>query len=306
MKYALIDMGSNSIRLSVYEIKMDSFQILFKKKVMAGLAGYVEKGTLTQDGIDCAISSLNTLIDILDSLEIKNFSVFATASLRNISNTDEALQKIYQATGIHVDILTGEQEAKCGFQGALYDAKINKGLFCDIGGASAELVSFSKEEVRAACSVPVGSLRLHRDCVKEILPGEKSVIRLQKTIEKNFEKSAIGDFKKSDKLICVGGTARATLKLIQKVYKSKSNNSFTKNQLNDLVKLLTTNRQQAVSILLRYTPERIHTMIPGLLVLQYIVQTYEVKEIIVSQYGAREGYLNKVVLPKIQNNLGVQ
>lgn len=54
MKYALIDMGSNSIRLTVYDLDKSSFNILFKEKILAGLAGYVEHGRLTQDGIDCA------------------------------------------------------------------------------------------------------------------------------------------------------------------------------------------------------------------------------------------------------------
>ena len=59
MKQALIDIGSNSIRLSVYEIiDGSSFRILFKEKIMAGLAGYVDEGFLIHDGIACAISAL--------------------------------------------------------------------------------------------------------------------------------------------------------------------------------------------------------------------------------------------------------
>ena len=62
MKYALINMGSNSIRLTVYDLKKDGFQVLFKEKIMAGLAGYVEHGRLTQDGISCACQSLKEFL----------------------------------------------------------------------------------------------------------------------------------------------------------------------------------------------------------------------------------------------------
>ena len=107
MKYALIDMGSNSIRLTVYDMDQTEFRILFKEKIMAGLAGYVEHGQLTQDGIDCACQSLRKFYHTLELLQISHLAVFATASLRNISNTAQAAEQIRRTTGIDVEILTG-------------------------------------------------------------------------------------------------------------------------------------------------------------------------------------------------------
>ena len=94
MKYALIDMGSNSIRLTVYDMDQTSFKVLFKEKIMAGLAGYVEHGRLTRDGIDCACQSLHEFRSTLELLQIEHLAVFATASLRNIcSAVYEVVQK---------------------------------------------------------------------------------------------------------------------------------------------------------------------------------------------------------------------
>ena len=94
MKYALIDMGSNSIRLTVYDMDRASFRVLFKEKIMAGLAGYVEHGRLTRDGIDCACQSLREFRSTLELLQIEHLAVFATASLRNIcSAVYEVVQK---------------------------------------------------------------------------------------------------------------------------------------------------------------------------------------------------------------------
>ena len=94
MKYALIDMGSNSIRLTVYDMDRTQFKILFKEKVMAGLAGYVEHGRLPRDGIDCACQSLREFRSTLELLQIEHLAVFATASLRNIcSAVYEVVQK---------------------------------------------------------------------------------------------------------------------------------------------------------------------------------------------------------------------
>ena len=139
MKYALIDMGSNSIRLTVYDLDKSGFKILFKEKIMAGLAGYVEHGRLTQDGIDCACRSLREFQTTLELLHIGHLAVFATASLRNISNTSQAVEQIRQETRVEVEVLSGEAEAECGFYGAVCDTELAEGLFGDIGGASSEL-----------------------------------------------------------------------------------------------------------------------------------------------------------------------
>ena len=121
MQCALIDMGSNSIRLTVYDMDASDFKILFKEKRMAGLAGYVEHGRLTPDGIDCACQCLREFQNTLSVLQIEHLAVFATASLRNISNTAQAVTQIARATGITVSVLTGEEEAACGFCGATCD-----------------------------------------------------------------------------------------------------------------------------------------------------------------------------------------
>lgn len=298
MKYAVIDMGSNSIRLSVYEVDASAFQILFKEKVMAGLAAYVEGGRLSQEGIDCACSSLLSLMETLRLLDIQKLSVFATASLRNITNTRQALEQLQERTGVKVDILSGEQEAECGFYGAVCDTQLDQGLFADVGGASTELAVFSGTEIVSAQSIPVGSLRLYRECVKNILPGEGSLRRLQRTIEQNFEEAELGEFTQCEKLLCVGGTARAALRMIQKTYALPENSRcFSRGQLRSLTDLLCRDRQEATRLILRHAPERIHTLIPGLMVLCYIMDNYQVSEATVSHYGVREGYLKRSIQP---------
>ena len=264
MKYALIDMGSNSIRLTVYDVTQTNFKILFKEKIMAGLAGYVENGYLTQDGIDCACQSLREFQNTLKLLQIEHLAVFATASLRNITNTSHAVEQIRCATGIAVEILTGEAEAEYGFQGATCDIKIAGGLFADVGGASSELALFTGQQVEKAGSVPVGSLKLYRDCVKKILPG------------------------------------RASLRLCRKRFGlSEDCRTFTREQLDALAKELCRGDKAAADLILRYEPERIHTLVPGVMVLQYLADRYGVKDITVSHYGVREGYLRRKIQPSM-------
>lgn len=298
MKYALIDMGSNSIRLTVYDVNHEGFRVLFKEKVMAGLAGYVEKGKLSSAGIDCACQSLKRLTEILEALEIEKLSVFATASLRNISNTKEAVDQIKERTGLCVDVISGEEEAKCGFYGALYDVEPKSGVFVDIGGGSTELVRFVKNQVQTVESVPFGSLKLYRECVERILPTKECNIRLEETILESFQREFFDEVSHCKHLICVGGTARAALKLCKKLFDLTDEvRSIARRQLDTLVKLLRTGERTAADIILRYEPERIHTLIPGVMILFHIADQLEVEDITVSHYGVREGYLKEKIQP---------
>ncbi|MGM9604349.1 MAG: phosphatase [Faecousia sp.] len=298
MKYALIDMGSNSIRMTVYDINQTDFKILFKGKIMAGLAGYVENGVLTQDGIDCACHSLREFQDTLNLLHIDHLAVFATASLRNVSNTSQAVEQIRLSTGISVEVLSGETEAECGYYGASGDVKIRNGLFVDIGGASTELALFTDGELQKAESIPVGSLKLYRDCVKKIMPGKESRRHIEEAIRRAFACDALKEIPRQDHMICVGGTARATLRLCRKLYALPEDcRSITKKQLDGLARFLYKGDQSAVDLILRCEPERIHTLVPGVMILRYLVDRYSTVDVTVSSFGVREGYLSQMIQP---------
>lgn len=293
-------MGSNSIRLTVYDIDQRSFKILFKEKIMAGLAGYVENGALSEDGINCACHSLQEFQHTLRLLHIDNLAVFATASLRNISNTAQAVEQIRLTTGISVEVLSGELEAECGFYGVSNDVKIKNGLFADIGGASAELVLFTDGKIQTAGSVPVGSLKLYRDYVKKILPGNEAQKRMEQAIRKAFDNAALKNIPCQKHMVCVGGTARAALRLCKKLYYLPEDcRSFTKKQLSGLTQTLCKGDKAATDLILRYEPERIHTLVPGVLILRFLMDKYETDDVTVSRYGVREGYLNKIIQPSL-------
>ena len=124
MKQAVIDIGSNSMRLSVYETtEAGTFTILFKDKIMAGLAGYVEEGALSPEGITRAILGLRSFRGTLRALNIPQVAVFATASLRNIRNTAQAVAEIQRGTGFAIEVLSGEEEARLGYAGAMEELR---------------------------------------------------------------------------------------------------------------------------------------------------------------------------------------
>ena len=291
-KYAIVDLGSNTIRLSVYERKDDnSFHLLFSEKETAGLAGYIEKGIMTPPGISRACEALENFHHLLRLFGMDEMRVFATASLRNIRNTQEAVKEIWKRTGLQVDVLSGEQEARLGYYGALSSAKLNKGALFDIGGGSTELVTFSEGKILSAQSLDIGSLNLFQKNVTGIWPKKSEISAIIHQIKGTLKQAHLP--KEPVKHLCgVGGTARAVLKIANVYHRLPlENRRLSCIQLEDVCILLQQKGRKARDLTLRMCPDRIHTIIPGILLMYTLCSVLGCQDIYISPYGVREGYL---------------
>ena len=103
----IVDLGSNTIRLSIYQCEDGRAQLLMNRKVTAGLADYVVDGEMSPQGIRVACDVLEEYRTLMDNLRFPRLRVFATASLRNVSNTAEAVTQIQETTGLSVVVLSG-------------------------------------------------------------------------------------------------------------------------------------------------------------------------------------------------------
>ena len=297
MKEAIIDIGSNSMRLTVYEVEEKKFKILFKEKFMAGLAGYVENGCISEEGIQRACNGLLEFKNTLKLLSLDEcVHVFATASLRNIVNTDDAVAQIKEKTGFDLDIISGEEEAVLGYMGVMQEIAVSEGVFVDIGGASTEITVFKDHELHFSKSFRIGSLKLYKDCVKKILPGKGSLKRIEKAIDEALS-TDYDSFTKQKQLVCTGGTARAVLKLAKFLgMVSENERTLLIAHMDKIKEVLLADEKQAADVILKVVPERIHTIIPGFLILYSIAVEFQVEKIMVCNYGVREGYLCQKVL----------
>ena len=118
MIYAVIDLGSNTIRMNVYRLRNGKFRLLFSKKATAGIVSYVKEGQLNREGVCEICSTLESFKKVLEHLQIEQCSVFATASLRNIDNTEEVIAQVKKKTGMKIRLISGEEEGRLSFRGA--------------------------------------------------------------------------------------------------------------------------------------------------------------------------------------------
>lgn len=298
MNYAIIDLGSNSIRLSVYSCENDKMEEILSKKEIAGLAGYVSNGVLEISGIQRACKILNTFkLTALKFAEPSNIHLFAAASLRNIKNRDEAIKIIVEETSLIPDILDGEEEAALGFSGASQFASYKQGIMIDIGGASTELVLFKDYKAVDFISLPIGCLNLHIRYVHKVVPTKNEIKRIKKKVWNQLVKINWEEDAEYPLIVGTGGTLRAALKLSCVLFDlPHEQNSIQVRQIKNILKQLKDSEDNIYRTVYKTIPERVFTISTGLIILQQVIKKFGSESITVSKYGIREGYLKDRVL----------
>lgn len=157
---AIVDIGSNSIRLVVYQGPARLPATLFNEKVMAGLGrGLAEAGEIAQESIELAIETLARFERLAHEMEVESIRTVATAAVRDASNGDVLLDAAARI-GLPVELLSGDQEAIAAGMGVLSAIPDADGIVGDLGGGSLELVRVKKGEIRDRISFPLGVLRV--------------------------------------------------------------------------------------------------------------------------------------------------
>ena len=159
-RVGIIDIGSNSIRLVVYDGPARIPAILFNEKIMAGLGkSLATDGALSPEGMDRAINALGRFQRLADQMEVVGLRTVATAAVRDASNGAEFLNRL-NGLGLDVQLLSGEEEAAMAGHGVLAAIPNADGIVGDLGGGSLELSRVADGAVHERASFPLGVLRL--------------------------------------------------------------------------------------------------------------------------------------------------
>ena len=157
---AIIDIGSNSVRLVVYGGPARAPFALFNEKLVAGGGrGISADGALSQESMDSALKSLARFQQLLDMMGVSDVQVVATAAVREARNGGDFLASV-AALGFDPRVLSGAEEAEASGYGVLSSIPDADGIAGDLGGGSLELVRILNGQVRDRLSVPLGTLRL--------------------------------------------------------------------------------------------------------------------------------------------------
>lgn len=203
---AIIDIGSNSIRLVVFDGPERLPDIYFNEKVMAGLGRNLSRdGVIDPTSIEVMLRALRRFRRLADEMDVARLRTVATAAIREAANSAEILERIAEL-GLDVELLSGEQEAEAAGLGVLSAIPDANGIVGDLGGGSLELIRVRDGVTHESISLPLGVLRL-----SAIRAKGKSVLRA--TLGKMVRKQRWLDQAEGLPFYLVGGSWRALARL---------------------------------------------------------------------------------------------
>lgn len=295
-RLGVIDLGSNSIRLVVYETRRADatkpFRTLVDEKKMAGLSAYATDGTLSAAGIARAADVLGDLLRLAANLDCARVDIFATAVLRNCANSEAATKAIEEAIGHEVRVLSAREEAHLGFVGASIGQPLEAGTLIDIGGGSTELTALAPDGDHAGASLPLGCVLAYADYVRCVLPTPAESRAIADAFRAELATLPNAEGYRSERLYGIGGSVRAVAKMIAVVWGDGVRpQSITTADMEGLFDLLQGDVSSFAHRAVKAAPDRLHSLVPGMIILRTLMEELGAREVVPCKYGIREGYL---------------
>ena len=288
-RVGVIDVGSNSVRLVIFDGAARSPAYFYNEKIMAGLgAGMADTGRLNPEGRVRALAAIKRFVALADTIGISPLTAVATAAVREAEDGPDFREDILRETGLKLWVIDGQEEARLSAQGVLLGWPKSYGLVCDIGGSSMELADLRDGRVGRRVTSPLGPLKLQQ--VKGGKKGRRAFIK--ETVERLFLE--MGEVT-GQRLFLVGGSWRAIarvdmerrhypLTVLHEYRMTPGRVAKTRNYIeqSDLEELrarcgISSSRMALVPIAAD--------------VLREVVRVFKPKDIAVSSYGIREGML---------------
>jgi len=286
-RVGVIDIGSNSVRLVVFDARRRSPCYFYNEKVLCGLgADLWSTGRLSPQGIDNALRTLARFAALAERMEITALHAVATAAVRDAEDGPAFRERVEAELGIAMTVASGDDEARLTGQGVLYGWPDAAGVAADLGGASLELVRLGAGEVsRERISLPVGPLRL----MKRGLSPKK----MRKEVDALLAPQA-GRFEvPGDTLILIGGTwrvlARIHMARVRYPLRVLENYAIDASEALETAKWLSAQKADAVRSLSGSSAARAEATPIGALILERLIKALQPSTIGISAFGLREG-----------------
>lgn len=286
---AVVDIGSNSVRLVVYDGLRRSPTPIFNEKILCGLGrGVATKGKLAEEGVTRALAALRRFRALAQQIGAKHVYAVATAASREASNGAQFVARAEKALGADIKVLTGKEEARFAALGVIAGIPEADGVVGDLGGGSLELIDIKGGKLREGVTLPLGPLRLMD------LSGD-SIDKARRIVDESLSKTNILTRLKGRTFYAVGGTWRnlAKLHMAQSHYPLHVLHSYRlgRSPAISLSGLVSNLSAASLRDIREVSRSRADTMPYGALVLERLLHHSEANAVEISVYGVREGLL---------------
>lgn len=297
MKKAIIDIGTNSLRILIAEVNNSNIKKIKKYSEITRLGKGVDSNKNISEAVMLYnISILQKFIDIAHEYDVKEINAFATSAVRDAANKEEFIRLVKAKTGIEINVITGKQEAEAGFKGAVAVLPNSSGIVLDIGGGSTELIYGIDGQVLFSKSMDMGSVRLTERYFKQEITlknMEAAENYIKILLHKNDDK--INSLIKYNYLSGIGGTitSLAAIDSNMKIYDPDKihNYKLKKKSIDSIFKRLSDISNDDREKIIGLQEGRADIITAGTLILKVILEYLSIDTIIVSESDNLEGMM---------------
>lgn len=291
----MIDIGSNSVRLVVYERLARTPTLLFNEKVLAGLGrGVASTGRLNDQAVDQSVAAVRRFRALCDRFGVVSLDVLATAAARDAANGPAFLAEVEAITGVVPQLLTGPQEARQSALGVIAGFWRPDGIAGDLGGGSLELIDVRGTEIGSGRTFPLGGLRL-----QDVTDG--SVRKAEKVAAEALARSELLAGGPGRTFYAIGGTWRslARLHMAQTGYPLHvmHHYSMAAAEAQDFCRTIARGDLETLDCIEVVSRQRRGLLPYGAVVLGEVIKAGRFDRIVLSALGLREGHLFEKLSP---------
>jgi exopolyphosphatase/guanosine-5'-triphosphate,3'-diphosphate pyrophosphatase len=286
---AIVDIGSNSVRLVAYESHSRAPTPTFNEKALCGLGrGVATTGLLPEDAVAKALAALQRFRVLCDTMRISEVRSLATAAVRDAANGAQFLSLAEHAIGCRIELLSGQDEARLSALGVVSSIHKADGVVGDLGGGSLELTDVKNAEAGSGMTLPLGSLSL-------MDLSERSPKKAAKIVRETLSSVKLLQGLAGRTFYAVGGTWRALARLHmrQRQYPMNVMHNYVipSRDALEFARLVERIEADALLSIEAVSSARRPLLAYGAAVLEEIIRQANPKEIVISALGVREGLL---------------
>ncbi|PSL43266.1 exopolyphosphatase/guanosine-5'-triphosphate,3'-diphosphate pyrophosphatase [Salsuginibacillus halophilus] len=295
-KIAVIDMGSNSIRLVIHQVdEKRGYREIHNVKEVARLSQcFNEAGELNREGFSRIERTMKRFSEIILDHNVETVRGIATAAVRQAANQAEVLQFIYDTSGISFEVLSGDEEAFYGATAVVNATYIEDGITVDIGGGSTEVARFSNRDIVETYSFPFGALTLETEFLNGSEPNDERLKQLRSYLTEELQHLPwLKDIKLP--LVGIGGSARNTALVHQRrsdyplstLHQYEMDARDMKQTVKHLASMPYERRLEVDGL----SKDRADIIVPAAIILETLMQVIYTDRFMLSNKGLRDGLL---------------
>lgn len=284
---AVLDVGSNTVRLLVARVDGESVQPILDRSEFVRLGKDVDAtGALREDRMSAAVEAVSSLAALAEQSGASTLVATATSAVRDARNGEAFAERVREATGVPLQIISGEREAELTFRGASLGIALDGGvIICDLGGGSAELINASSEGIRWSGSYPLGSGRLTERFIRDDPPRPEQLDALRRGVETLLRSLPLVQ---AHAAVFTGGTASHLAYLAGRDGELEC---LALPAVADVLKLVSTQPAARIASERGVRLERAQVLPAGIATIDTIARFYGVQAVYITRHGLREGVL---------------